>query len=480
MKKFVVALLILTLGAIHAQAEEIALPEMGDSAGALISPLEEQQIGKAFFWRLQQSVDLLDDPEVVSYVQNLGYRLVSNSDAPWLKFTFFVVPQSSINAFAAPGGYVGVHSGLLIASDTEAELASVMSHEIAHITQRHLLRAFEKQKQMSLPMTVGMIAAALLGAQDMQMGSAALMALQAGGVQSQINFTRSNEREADNLGMQTLVRSGFDPMAMPSFFEKLQQTSRLYGGAAVPEFLRTHPVTLSRIADAKGRALQYKLKPHLSDQLQFYLMREKLRVLTSTNLSELIQQYAQMLKTGNTQNVSAARYGYSLALLAAGSATAAREQLQPLIDADPDRLSYQLALADIEMDVGRVKAALRIYDESQKLYPDDQALSLKQVTALIQVGQPDKAAAILQRLLDQNEPSRNLFKLLAQAKQDMGQKSESHQWLAEYYYLSGLLRAAADQLRLAAKFAKGNEYERAKIASRLRQVEADISELERS
>lgn len=460
------------------QAADIALPEIGDSAGALISPQQEYQIGQGFFWHLQQSVELVDDPEVNSYLQSLGYRLVANSDAPHLPFTFFMVPASSVNAFAAPGGFIGVHSGLLITSQTEDELASVLAHEIAHITQRHLLRSYEKAKQRSLPMTIGMIAAALLAAADRQAGAAAIMAVQAGGVQSQLNFTRANESEADNLGMLTLVRSGFDAQAMPTFFERLQQSSRFYTGNAVPEFLRTHPVTTSRIADARGRAVTYPLKRQLSDRLQFYLIREKLRVMLTSDIAQLIQLYASTLQTGNSSSETAARYGYSLALATVGDYHQARKVLQELIDQDDDRLSYQLALADIEIAVGRLSAALKIYQENQKLYPDDQALTLNQVKALLQADLPQQATPLLLRQLELGSPSGQLYKLLSQAKAEMGEKSQSHSWLAEYYYISGRLEQAADQLRLAADFAKGDEFQLAKINARLRNIEISLAQVE--
>lgn len=471
-------LLICPLLSVHAL--DIALPEMGDSAGALISPQQEYEIGQSFFWRLQQSVDLIDDPEVNSYIQSLGYRLAANSDAPSLNFTFFMVPDPTVNAFAAPGGFIGMNSGLILTSQREDEVASVMAHEIAHITQRHLLRSFEQSKQMSVPMTVAMIAAALLGAAtDAKMGTAAIMAVQAGGIQAQINFTRANESEADNLGMLTLVRAGFDAQAMPTFFERLQQTSRFYTSSAVPEFLRTHPVTTSRIADARGRAVTYPLKKQLGDNLQFYLIREKLRVMAATDLNQLTAYYADELASGSSLNNVAARYGYSLALAAKGDYIQSRTVIQELIDQDKDRLSYQLALADLEMAVGRLSAALTIYSDNQKLYPDDQALTLKQVGALLQANLPAKAVALLQTQLELGAPSRQLYKLLSQAKADMGEKSQSHSWLAEYYYSSGRLEQAADQLRLAAGFAKKDDYQLAKISSRLREVEMTLAQMEK-
>jgi len=480
MKKIItIALLALLIWPLNVvRAIEIALPEIGDSAGALISPRQEYQIGLGFYWRLQQSIDLVSDPEVNSYLQGLGYRLVANSDAPHLPFTFFMVPDSSVNAFAAPGGFIGVNSGLLLTSQREDEVASVLAHEIAHVTQRHLLRSFEKADQMSIPMTIALIAAALLGAADPQMGAAAVMAVQAGGVQSQINFTRANEAEADNLGMHTLVRSGFDALAMPAFFERLQQASRFYTGNAMPEFLRTHPVTTSRIAEARGRAVTYPLVPQVSDTLQFYLMREKLRVMATINLTQLTQYYANAVKTGNSLNMTATQYGYSLALAAVGDYVQSRKIITKLIEQDDDRLSYQLALADIEIAVGRLSIALEIYQENQKLYPDDQALSLEQVGALLQANLPEQAEKLLLRQLDLGAPSQQLYKLLAQAKGDMGKKSQAHSWLAEYYYISGRLEQAADQLRISAGFAKGDEYQLAKISSRLREIEITLAEME--
>jgi len=459
------------------QAADIDLPDFGDSSGALISPMQEYQIGRAFFWRLQQSVELIDDPEVNSYIQEVGYRLVANSDSPQLPFTFFMVPDLSVNAFAAPGGFIGVHSGLVLTSETEDEMASVLAHEIAHVTQRHLLRSLEQSQHMSIASMIAKIGAALLAVADPKAGMAGMMAIQAGEAQAQINFTRANEKEADNLGMLTLVRSGFDPQAMPIFFERLQKTSRFYNGSGVPEFLRTHPVTTSRIAEARGRAVTYPVTRQLSDTLQFYLIREKLRVMASTDLAQLTKYYASALEVGNNSNQIATRYGYSLALSEVGNYTHARKILQSLIEQDDDRLSYQLALADLEIGVGRLSNALAIYDENQKLYPDDHALTIKQVDALLQANLPEQASNLLFKQLEVGGPSRTLYKLMAQAKGDLGQKSQAHRWLAEYYYISGRFKQAADQLRLAAGFATGDEYQLAKISSRLRDVEITLAQM---
>ena len=457
---------------------DIALPEMGDSAGAYISPEEEYQIGQAYFWNLQQSVDLIEDPEINSYIESLGYRLVGNSDSPHLRFTFFMVPDASVNAFATPGGFIGTHSGLVLTSQSEDELASVLSHEIAHITQRHLLRSYERSQNMDIPMTVAMIAAALLGVADPQAGLAAVMAVQAGGTQGQIDFIRANEKEADNIGMLTLVRSGFDAQAMPTFFERLQYEGRFYTGNAVPEFLRTHPVTTNRIAEARGRAVSYPLLPQNRDTLLFYLMRERLRVMMAEDVHDLVREYEEVIISGRSLNITASQYGYSLALAATGKHIHAKKVLQGLIEQDKDRLTYQLALAKVEVSLGDLSTALKIYKTNQELYPDDQALTLNQVKALLKAHLPKEADKLLNRQIELGLRSPQLYKLLSQATADMGERSQSHQWLAEYYYVSGHLTLAADQLHSAMKSAGHNEYQLAKISARLNQIETIIARIE--
>ena len=232
------------------ELEKIELPDMGDSAGSLISPDEEKKLGEAFFRSLHRQIEINQDSEIQQYIQTIGEKLVAHSDTPSYPFHFFVVMENVINAFAGPGGYIGVNSGLILMTESESEFASVMAHEIAHVTQRHLYRAYEESSRLSIPMAVATLGAILLGTQSGAAGQAAIMAIQAGSVQFQIDFTREHEEEADRVGMQTLSSSTYDPRSMPTFFERLQQSTR-YSGQNVPEFLRTHPVTASRISDSR-------------------------------------------------------------------------------------------------------------------------------------------------------------------------------------------------------------------------------------
>jgi beta-barrel assembly-enhancing protease len=456
------------------KAGDIELPEIGDRSGVGISPEEERNIGQAFMRSLRSTVTLIEDPEITTYIQSLGYRLVANSDNPGQEFTFFVVQDPSINAFAAPGGYIGVHSGLIENSRSESELAAVLAHEIAHITQRHLARAFEQRRRLSLPMTAALVAAIILGTQSPDAGLAGLIASQAGAAQLQINFTRSNEKEADRVGMQTLVRAGFDPFAMPAFFERLQQASRYYG-ARPPEFLSTHPVTTNRIADALGRAETLQPKP-IKDRLQYHLMRAKSQVLASDNPERILQQFTQAraAESKDWQSKAATRYGYALALIETGQPSEARREILELLEADGDNLAYRLALAQAETAAGRFETAFKIYADAQALYPDDYAVIINYANALLQGRRPQAAGELLRRQVQAGTRTGPIYRLLAQAHGDAGNQAEAHRWLAEYYYYYGQTEMAIKQLQLANKNVGSDFYERSKIEARLRQLQLEI------
>lgn len=464
---------IILLTALPLRAEDIELPEIGDHSGAVISPEQERSIGQDFMRRLRNSVTIIEDPEITTYIQSLGYRLVANSDDPGQNFTFFVIQNPVINAFAAPGGYIGVHSGLIKTAQTESELAGVLAHEIAHITQRHLARAFEQQHRLRLPITVALVAALILSTQNPDAGLAGLAAAQAGAAQLQINFTRSNEKEADRIGMQTLAQAGFNPFAMPAFFERLQQASRYYG-TRPPEFLSTHPVTTNRIADALGRAASLKIQL-VKERLKFYLMRTKLQVLTSDNPERTARELKQSLETGRYHYEAAIRYGYALALMETGHQSEAREQILKLLKKDSDNLTYQLALAQAEIATGRFEAAFKVYKKAQALYPSDYAVIINYATALLQGSRPKKAHDLLESEVRSGPRTGYAYYLLAQAADDSGSQAEAHRWLAEYYYYNGQTDMAIKQLQLATKAVDNNFYERSRIEARLRQLQTEVT-----
>lgn len=453
-----------------AYAGNVDLPSIGDSSGSVISPEQERRLGEAFMRMVRQRMKVIDDPQINEYLQGLGYQLVANSDDQTDNFTFFIVQDSTINAFAAPGGFIGVHSGLLLASESESELAAVLAHEIAHVTQRHMARTYEAAEKMTIPMAAAMLAAILLAGRDSQLGSAAMAAATAGSTQYQINFTRSNEQEADRIGIDMLARSGFDPGSMPIFFERLQQASRYYGHT-LPEFLSTHPVTTSRIAESTARAEQH---PHRSvtDGLGYQLTRARLLVLTESDPYKAIAIFQERLKNGRQRNEDAERYGYALALQASGKHDAAREQIQRLRKKDPDRIAYRITLADIELNAGNAAASRAMYEDSLELYPDNYSLTMNFADALLRMGDPQKAYTILQELVRSREPGSEVYRLLARAASDAGHPEEAHRAMAEHYYLNGQLKAAIQQLTIAQGKAT-DFYQASRIDARLQQLKQE-------
>lgn len=449
-----------TLPISHADLAE--LPSMGDTAGQLISPEQEKQFGESFMRQIRRSGKLVQEPELNDYLQQLGYQLAAASDAPGYGFTFFLVDDPSINAFAGPGGYIGVHTGLLLAARNESELAGVLAHEIAHVTQRHLLRAYEAAQRMSLPTAAALLAAILIGSQDGQAGQAALVGIQAASAQYQINFTRANEHEADRVGIQTLARAGIDPRGMPDFFERLHQQTRLYG-SRLPEFLSTHPVTTNRIAETAARA-EALAGQGRRDSLSFQLARARLQVDASTQLRDLLADY----QARSDQLGEAERFGYALALWRSGERDAAQRELVRLRQQNPDRLAYPLNLARLELERKRPDQALALYEELLDLNPGNVTVTRAYAAALLAQGQAGKARSLLAQLIQAGEARQpELYRLLAEAAGKAGKPRESHEATAEYYYLNGQTHAAIDQLELALKVPGMDFYDNARISARL-------------
>ncbi|MGF1612324.1 MAG: M48 family metalloprotease [Gammaproteobacteria bacterium] len=451
---------------------EISLPDIGDPSGAILSQGDERLLGEAFMRELRVRLKLVDDPEIVDYVQSLGYRLASHSGMPGARFSFAVIASPVINAFAAPGGFIGINSGLIEATTSESELAAVIAHEIAHVSQRHLARSIELADSMTLPALAGLIAAIALGvAGGGQAGAAAAAAVSAGQAQVQLNFSRSNEQEADRLGMQILYAAGFDPRAMSTFFERLQQSQRYF--AKPPEFLSTHPVTGSRIADSRSRAERFHYRQYV-DGVPYQLVQAKLRTIASGDANRAVQHFAAALQKEQPRVEFVTRYGYALALLRAGYPERARAELGKLAPAELEtHIPLQIALARAELELGHMDEALRIYREATSLYPHDRALMHGYSEALLLADQPERVLALLHRYRRHASLDGVLYKALAEAYTRLGHLAEGKMALADHYYLDGQLDAAIEQMRLAQKLPENNFYRRARIAARLSDLERE-------
>ncbi len=462
--------LLLAINPLHSAAsiEGNQLPDFGDSSGVAISPAQEQAFGEAFMRSIRSQTTLVSDPLIDHYLKALGNRLAANSDAPEYPFTFFVVDDGSVNAFAGPGGYIGIHTGLISTAQNESELAGVVSHEIAHVTQRHLLRAYESASQMSLPTAAAILAGILLGVAsgNVDAGIAAVTAVQAGNIQHQLNFTRTNEKEADRIGIQTLARSNIDPFGMPSFFERLHQSTRLYGGSQMPEFLSTHPVTSDRIAESVSRAKAYD-KGKAKDSLPFQLTRARMKVILARDARTSLLTFKTLSKENPTV---ANRYGLALAQQLNGQLPAARKILAGLLESDPDNLFYRITMANLYLDEKTPQKALDLFKDTLALYPNNAVISQYYAAAMIRSGKADEARRLIIKLLrDPAARTSGIYELWAKASALSGPAWETRQATAEIYFMNGGVQSAIDQLQQALQTQGLSQYEEARIQARLKE-----------
>lgn len=452
----------------------IELPEIGASSGTAVSTAEEKRIGEAVMRSLRGQLNIINDIEINSYFDAVGKRLVSHSDTPNQPFHFFVVNNDEINAFAMPGGFIGIHSGLILNTQDESELASVLAHEIAHVTQHHLARSFEAVNKLSLPMAIATIVAVVASAalNNPEIGQAAVAAMSAGGQQMQVNFTRDHEKEADRIGIQLLADAGFDSSSMPNFFETLQNNSRYYQ-QDIPEFLRTHPVTTNRIAEARERAKKYPKKP-LAESPHYQLIRAKLLVLTSDDKVQLIKKLRDGLKGGRYRSELATRYALVLALLATEKTDSVQEQIDWLLKKDGDRAVYRLQQARLALLQKQTAKAMQLYEQALQIYPNDPLLSLDYAEKLLQNNNPERAKAILLALTISKDSQ--YYQLLAQVYQMLGNKAEAHLVLAEDFHLQGQTALALSQLEQAREQKTLDFYVAARIEARYKELQALLQE----
>lgn len=456
-----------------AWADNVQLPDLGDQSASVITPAQERKLGENVMREARRRMTFVADPEINDYIRRLGQRLVAASDTPQQDFRFYVVQDRSINAFAVPGGFVSVHTGLILATQSEAELASVMAHEIAHVTQRHIPRMIADAQRTTLPAMAAVLAAVLLGASGNQGGDAAIALTTATVAQRELNFTRAFEEEADRLGMQTLARANFDPRAMPAFFEQMQNLNRL-NETSLPEFLRTHPVTVNRIADSRNRAERYPYR-QTPDSSEFQRVRAKIRALSATEPAEAVRAFRSNLAQGKYRDVDAERYGYVLALTRARQFDAARAEIQKLIEQRPGTPAYRIAQAEIESAAGRHDAALTIYAEARKKFPGYQPLRRAHAEALLRTGRAREAHDMLRQAIKREPQDPALYNLLAQAAGEAGLRIEAHQARAEAQYLGGNPDAAIEQLQIAAKLVRDNFYLQSSIEARIGAIREEIA-----
>lgn len=429
------------------------------------STSELEELEKEFIQLINQSDSIERNPLVSQYINHLGKNLARFAQIP-LPY-FFVVKSNEINAFAGPGGYIGINSQLILASENESELAAVMAHEIAHVRLHHLYSMIEHQKQMRIPMLASLLASIALGVLNPTLGTGALMASLSGFSQDNINFTRSKEKEADRIGIDMLIKSGLDPRGMAGFFKKMQQHSRYYYTDNIPAILRTHPLDDDRIAEAENRSERIAKKQY-PDNLNYRLFKEVIRTSVVKDNKQLFDFYRHQCQKKQTD--APCQYGHALALINTNQYQQAQALLNPLLNHENDNIFYQIAMSQTEIGTQKYEAALNRLGALQKNYPENYAALRAHAHGLVAAGQAKQAVAVLLKGSRQFKQDLPLCEELAQAQSAAKIKSYAYFTKAKCQLLQGRKRDAIRQLQLAKKLIKNDNYLLARVEAMIEEV----------
>ncbi|MDC7806658.1 M48 family metalloprotease [Luteimonas sp BLCC-B24] len=528
-----VTALALAATALCAPAQDTRLPDIGSSAGTVLSPAKQAEYGQMLLAQLRHYNYVLEDPLVDGWLRTAGTRLAAASDQPQQPFTFFMMRDRSINAFATLGGYIGMNAGLVLAAETEDEVAAVLAHEVAHVTQSHVLRGVERAQRDQVPMLLAMLGAIAVASQSGSNSSDdAAMAVLAGAqglaLQRQIDYTRSNESEADRLGIRTLARSGYDPNAMATMFERMQAVSRTNQGGErerLPDYLRTHPVTTTRISEARDRAERMgretvtavtttpqgsvsqrvtidapqaappraldnpllpatlRLPPGASsgaDSTQFGWARERLRVLSANTPTLAIREYEAMRRAGPLTD--AQRYGLAIARMQGNDLDGASRELGALLADYPGDVWLSLGVAEADARAGRTAAADRRFEALIERMPRNPAVVLTYADRLAERNTPEagrRAQAILRPLLNSSNADPAFQRAFARASEMAGDPVRAGEAWAEAAFLGGRAEQALIQLNTLKKREDLDYYARARIDARIASITPTVLELHR-
>lgn len=450
------------------------LPDLGSKAENFLTDYQAEQLGKSFIRRSRYSIPYVYDPELVDYINRLGNRLLEVSDDADKEYHFYLIDSNVINAFAVPGGYIAMHTGILTKSESESELASVIAHEISHVTQSHISRKLENSRFDSWLALGALLAAAAAGGAEA--AQAAFGLSQASIIDRQLTYSRAYETEADSLGIRLLSRAGFDPSAMPVFFKRLLDESRINESHA-PEFLRSHPLTINRIAESAERVRAYPKSGEL-DEGEFLLMQAKANASYTKNKSKVRDYYKSKIDNGDKSLPT--HYGYGLALAENGEFVKARKVLNKLAKRYPDNVSVRLVQADNELNAGKIDLGLI---QLQKLYKEqidigNHMVDIYYANALVLTKRNEEAIPILRSSIAINQDEPYFHILLARAYGETGNELGSYQARGEYHYLQGNYDFAIKQFKRAFPFSR-SEYDRARLGARIEAVEEELEAIKK-
>ena len=453
-----------------------SLPSLGDRISGTVSLDQEYAMGQRFLSQIRRSATTISDPLLTGYLESVTYKLASRSQLTDHRLSFVIIDSQALNAFAAPGGIIGVNTGLFLNAVTEAEFASVMAHEISHVSQRHFARGIDEAQSGRIPQMAALLASVMVMAtSEAGHGAAAISAVQGRNLENQLRFSRSNEAEADRIGQNIMVSAGFDPKGMSDLFERLIAINRF--GRRPPEFLLSHPVTESRIADARSRVFRYPNREY-KDNFEYQFARARVEARYAEDKKAYVEERINRLENskGEFEKTSNA-YGLVMALWGNKQYKDAHTVLEPLLLKDPNRISLAVTQSEILTSQNESRQAISFLDRHLQINPGNHALTMAYANALIQNRDYSAASKLIQRHSTSRPDEHQLWYLLAETQGQAGNISEVHQARAEYFRLIGDFRRAREQLQFALRIEIDGDSSPA-IAARIREKINGIEDLQ--
>lgn len=467
---FVIAALPVT----QAQSQDSTLPSIGGAGGGLISEQQEAEIGRQVMVSIRRSAPQISDPLVYDYLHDVIYRLVPSAPLKNRDLTLAIIDSPDINAFAVPGSIVGINGGLMLNARSEQQFASVLAHELAHLSQRHFARRMEQQ-ETSAPLAIaGMLAGIVLSAvTQSDIGIAAIAGTQALSIQNMLAYSRAHEQEADRVGMDILADAGMDPRGMPEMFEIMMRQNRLQGNR-VPEYLSTHPLTQSRVSDTRNRAEQYPVRD-VQDTQEYHLIRSRLQVHYARSAKVAVDTFQDYLDRSDTEKTDAIRYGLAAAHLRNDDPGSAIAVLEKLLDNNPGRITYVVTLAEALIKQGNLDEARSRLQNALERNPGNYPITYRLAQVETAEGNGEAAADYLKRLTRERPNQETLWSLLAEAEGMARNIVGVHRARAEYEALMGDLEAAQRQLRQAQEKLPAGAPMRQVVTERLTEITDQLS-----
>lgn len=463
------ALLSLLVAALLANAATRDLPRLGDRTSGLVSLEQERKLGQQFLRAIRAQAPLVNDPLLQEYVEHLSYELALNSELQDRRLSVVILDADSINAFAAPGGVIGIHDGLFVHARTKHEMSAILAHELAHLSQRHFARQGEAGRQASLPSLAGMLAGVLLmAAGGGEAGMAAISAGQALSQNQMLQYSRGREAEADRVGIRTLAKAGMDPRAMAYMFERLSRANR-FQGDSIPEFLLTHPVTKDRIADSYNQTSKFSDETYEPD-LDYQLMRARVQVNTARSVDDAITTMRARMETADAVHRVAAQYGLALALTESRQLDRAAGQLDSLREEYPDKIAFIVAEAELHEKAERYEQAAELLKSALAITPKNYPLTMAYADLLLKMNEASKAEQLLAPMTQERPHDANLWYLLAETYGLANNIIGVHEARAEYFVLVGNLDQAITQLGYAIPLVEDNFQRKARIRRRIEEI----------